>query len=1589
MRKKLLSIFLSLVLAVQLMPATFAAASDGILISDFELAQELETVAQVIIYGGDTEIVTYQNSPKTNYQYLIVQADVSVALGNKVDLDALYVQINGANYARITSDSFLEDHGYSAMRHGETSIDTSGTAIFEIPQALTQSNVLSSAKLMLSSGVSTSFQIETEENSSLILQKEYDGYVARQAELNEIYQAIASTSDFTPQEPYIIVNPYEIAPLSAIIIFETEYPSTVTTSIIGKTDETTISNTIEEQKTYHELPLIGLYQGENTVEVQVTSDYGTEVYEYEIETETATKLPVITVQEQDLTQISDGLYMLKNPFRTLVDVNGDIRGYFNIYTGCSELDEVSENGHFWVSENGYTLYSTIYEFDYLGYIYNEIHLNSINTHHDAYLIDDNTLLTNNGAINIEQGTFSSYSRSWESIFNSTQGSFEVRDNGSSDWLHFNTIADCGDGYILVSMRNQHAIAKLSYPDMQVQWVLSVNDQACVNDLDKYLTPIGDDFEWFYSQHDVSLVSENADGTIDITVFDNGIQRGLDPDAEYIADDMYSRMVTYRIDESKMTVEQIWDFGQELGTDGLSYVHGSTQYIEQSETYLGCFDTYSDIQSGGVELERQKAQIIEVNQDGEIVLALDVLEAVYRAEKVTIESLYSCFEGIANLEGQYSYVPNTQPEKLSLSYATKSATSQILSISANQDYLNINGYVTGGTIADSVTDRKLMLQNNATGEQFFFSLAENSTQTLDAAVNISLRFVLDTSAGFYQEHINISEFEDGNYSLYLVATQNGENFLSVTGYTLKIGQDVVDVESQGVVEQHTKITEQLLELYNAYDYTLENPMVVLNPYETSPLSALVAFETDEFGSISVQIDGKDEYTTITHEFSQVEESHILPIYGLYADYNNKVTITFTSISGVVSQEIIYIKTQELPADMPVADITVANTELMADGFTYGIMEGGGSFAFDANGDIRWYTTIEISTMPIKRLENGNIISGSNTKVELEATAASLFEFDMLGRVVNEYLIYGAHHEVLELANGDLLVAASVGDTVEDYIVRLDRTTGEIVQDWDMKEILSDMEYISDPDWQLHIYNNQTVNNPSATETAKWNTVAKRSENDWFHNNALYYDEAENTIMASGRMKDAIVKFDADTGEVIWILADPNTDWAEAYADKLLTPIGDDFEYSYGNHAVTVADDGDILLFDNGNYRSKEIETALEPNDTYSRGVRYSINEENMTVTQVWQYGKELGSVAFSSYISDIDYLDTDHYLINFGGILTDMATGEAFNSTAMQKQEHVIDPQGVTYIVEIIDDQIVFEMNLSAADGTANTYRVERMTPYYTGEGYYDLTLVSKRLGSLETTKTVSDIQISGYTNDIDFEINSIFDSGEDVYFDIAVEDYASYYIVLDDGQNQLVYSDKSIVKYGLENGKYLVGILVVDEQGNTHLQNTYCQITVDIADYGYYYGDVDEYNWFFSEVMSATYAGLFKGTDVGVFSPYENMTVAMVETVLNRMSDGEYLVSDDLLELISAQKQDDITREQLATVIYDYATFIGLDMTQNTNILSYNDAFDVSDYAFEALQWTNEKGIILGTDENCLQPQDIANRSQVAAVMMRLRALSL
>ena len=489
-----------------------------------------------------------------------------------------------------------------------------------------------------------------------------------------------------------------------------------------------------------------------------------------------------------------------------------------------------------------------------------------------------------------------------------------------------------------------------------------------------------------------------------------------------------------------------------------------------------------------------------------------------------------------------------------------------------------------------------------------------------------------------------------------------------------------LQVSALIDKQAKLEDDL----ESEGYTLDKPNVILNPYGNSPLSALVIFETKAAEEVKVTIEGKDELSTYTHTFDK-EKVHYLPIYGLYAGVENEVII-----SAGDKEKVLKIKTDDLPDDFIVpTSVFKDESRLTNDLYFFTPSSKGYMCAYDVNGDVRWYLS-QRAIWEVNRLKNGHLLVSTERLVNEPYYSTGLYEIDMLGKIYTEYSLPGGyHHDYFEMENGNLLVASDDFDneegTVEDYVVELDRETGNIVKTFDLKDILN-MEDGKSENWISY---------------------------DWFHNNSVWYDKKSNSITLSGRHQDIVINIDYDSGKLNWILGD-STNFSEEY-QKYFFKLTDG-EWQWSQHAAMILPNGNVFLFDNGNNKSKNKDEYVKAEDSYSRGVIYKIDTEKMTAEEVWEYGKERGSSFYSPYISDVDYLDDGHYIVHSGGI--------SYKDGVIQNQPAGIaeSDELVSDTVEILNDKVIFEMKLPT-----NNYRVEKMSLY--GDGEFSLGK-AKRVGSL-------------------------------------------------------------------------------------------------------------------------------------------------------------------------------------------------------------------------------------------------------------------
>lgn len=290
----------------------------------------------------------------------------------------------------------------------------------------------------------------------------------------------------------------------------------------------------------------------------------------------------------------------------------------------------------------------------------------------------------------------------------------------------------------------------------------------------------------------------------------------------------------------------------------------------------------------------------------------------------------------------------------------------------------------------------------------------------------------------------------------------------------------------------------------------------------------------------------------------------------------------------------------------------------------------------------------------------------------------YEFDMMGQILaNHKLPRGymdATHESVETPQGTMLLRVGKRNykrddgmhvhTIRDHIIEVDKS-GRVLDVWDLNLILDPLRdsLLGALDAGAVCVN---VDLAHAGQQAKLEPNTPYGDalgvgpgRNWAHVNSISYDAKDDSIILSSRHQ-GVVKIGRNK-EVKWILA-PSKGWNEKLSKKLLKPVSSDgkplkcdengkcentdFDFVYTQHTAWLSSKGTLTIFDNGDGRGLE-QPAL-PTMKYSRFVEYKIDEKNMTVQQIWEYGKERGYDWYSPITSVVEYQKDRDTMFGFGG-----------------------------------------------------------------------------------------------------------------------------------------------------------------------------------------------------------------------------------------------------------------------------------------------------------------------------------------------------
>ena len=176
--------------------------------------------------------------------------------------------------------------------------------------------------------------------------------------------------------------------------------------------------------------------------------------------------------------------------------------------------------------------------------------------------------------------------------------------------------------------------------------------------------------------------------------------------------------------------------------------------------------------------------------------------------------------------------------------------------------------------------------------------------------------------------------------------------------------------------------------------------------------------------------------------------------------------------------------------------------------------------------------------------------------------------------------------------------------------------------------------------------------------------------------------------------------------------------------------------------------------------------------------------------------------------------------------------------------------------------------------------------------------------------------------------------------------------------------------------------------------------------------DLDKGAWYYEAVSDVVDQGLMNGVSATSFAPGQTVSRAMLATVLYRMSgetwEGDpagfpdvepntwYSAAADWANAVGVVKgydtglfgvNDDVTREQLVTMLYRYWLHLGGDGSAQADLTAFADGGSVSEYARPAMAWAVAQGLIQGRPGGLLAPAESTTRAELCTILVRFQAL--
>ena len=347
---------------------------------------------------------------------------------------------------------------------------------------------------------------------------------------------------------------------------------------------------------------------------------------------------------------------------------------------------------------------------------------------------------------------------------------------------------------------------------------------------------------------------------------------------------------------------------------------------------------------------------------------------------------------------------------------------------------------------------------------------------------------------------------------------------------------------------------------------------------------------------------------------------LPVYGLYDAYTNSVTLTYYFLDGSSKQDSTTVTTTAFsdPCGYKTPTVLQARTDNTDLSYDYMLVNSACSFfspgVLDTDGALRWVGTGGFNQIVGMFFDNAiyEADGSSLVRMDLDGTITVLHDYSDIG-------VTFLHHNI-DRGKFGLILDVDTDSQFEAVNIEVDRF-GNVLKIWNMGDILTAA---------------MTAGGDDPTEFVHPTPI------DWFHNNGVAYNPADDSLVVSSR-ENFLICIDYETGAIKWILGDPTKKWHQfpslaQYALELapgsLAPIG--------QHSPSFTYDQRLLVMDNGFHSLYQMPQGEDRG--YASPRKYELDLETKTATEVWNY--EMNQEIYTPLCSSV-YEDAPlNYLVDY-------------------------------------------------------------------------------------------------------------------------------------------------------------------------------------------------------------------------------------------------------------------------------------------------------------------------------------------------------